>query len=352
MSHTGPLLFNPVLKRIRWGGRRLGTLLGKPLGPHDDYAESWEIADMGPVQSTVATGPLRGTTLADLIAQQAPALLGVPAADSAAVAAQFPLLVKFLDASDRLSLQVHPDDAQAQRAGVGPRGKTEAWIVLDALPNATLFAGLQPGVTRQQLAAAVLSGQVEPLLHRVAVQPGDCLFIPAGTVHALGEGVLLAEVQQSSDTTYRLYDWNRVDATGQPRELHVEAGLACVDFERGPVTPVTPRAVTHPALQIDGSGASSGSTPAATLGCEELVDAPQFKLRRIQASGRLSFAPTGRWAIWIVTQGEIQCPLPSESDSASLPPARAGTTWFWPADRVGTPLQLAPNTSLIEATCD
>ncbi|MFM8289599.1 MAG: type I phosphomannose isomerase catalytic subunit, partial [Planctomycetaceae bacterium] len=279
MPATGPLLFEPILKRVRWGGRRLGTVLGKQLGPHADYAESWEIADMGPVQSTVTTGPWRGQTLASLIATQAQFLLGSPPGSSASPG-QFPLLVKFLDASDRLSLQVHPDDAQAQRAGVGPRGKTEAWIVLETEPDATLFAGLQPGVTRAQLETAVRAGTVEPLLHRVAVRPGDCLFIPAGTVHALGEGVLLAEVQQSSDTTYRLFDWNRVDASGQPRELHIEAGLDCVDFDRGPIQPVTPRVVTHPAL-------CGGTIPggAGSCVCHELVSSPQFRLRRIEGAG-------------------------------------------------------------------
>jgi mannose-6-phosphate isomerase len=356
MSAAGPLLFDPILKRIRWGGRRLGTVLGKNLGPHADYAESWEIADMGPVQSTVATGPLRGQTLASLIASQPQFLLGSPpavtsTAGGAPPSSQFPLLVKFLDASDRLSLQVHPDDAQAQRAGVGPRGKTEAWIVLETEPNATLFAGLQPGVTRAQFETAVRSGAVEPLLHRVAVRPGDCLFIPAGTVHALGEGVLLAEVQQSSDTTYRLFDWNRVDASGQPRELHIEAGLDCVDFDRGPVQPVTPRAIPHPALspsKAPSTAPASSPTAAGSCVCHELVQSPQFQLRRIEGSGRLAFAPTGEWSIWIVTHGEIRC---LDVPPAELPPGRPGTTWFWPADRRVVQLELAPGTCLIEATC-
>lgn len=231
-----PLRFTPILKRLRWGGRRLGSVLRKSIGVETDYAESWEVADHGADQSVVASGPEAGWTLGRLVRERGADLLGRHAGIE-----QFPLLLKFLDASDRLSVQVHPDDERARTLCPGESGKTEAWIILAAGPASCVYAGLNPGVTRESLTAALESGEVELCLHRVPVASGDCLFIPAGTVHAIGEGVLLAEVQQSSDVTYRLFDWNRVGADGTPRALHIAQSLAATDFDRGPVSPVTPR---------------------------------------------------------------------------------------------------------------
>jgi mannose-6-phosphate isomerase len=258
-----PLRFTPILKRLRWGGRRLGTVLQKPIGAESDYAESWEICDHGADQSVVASGPDAGWTLARLVRERGEDLLGRHAGID-----QFPLLLKFLDASDRLSVQVHPDDEQARALCPGEAGKTEAWIILAAEPASCVYAGLNPGVTRESLTAAVKTGTVEQSLHRVPVAAGDCLFIPAGTVHAIGEGVLLAEVQQSSDVTYRLFDWNRVGADGQPRELHIANSLACTDFGRGPVAPVTPRILDD--------------VPGYRL--EQLVRCPYFTIMRHTAT--------------------------------------------------------------------
>jgi len=178
---TAPLQFSPLLKRIRWGGRRLGTRLGKPLGPENDYAESWELVDHGQDQSRVISGPWTGRTLQELVQREAKTLLGTQAGLE-----QFPLLVKFLDAHDRLSVQVHPNDRQAAAAIPGERGKTEAWVILEAEPEAYVFAGLKPGVDRAALARAVETGTVEQCLHRLEVRPGDCIFIPAGTVPGWG----------------------------------------------------------------------------------------------------------------------------------------------------------------------
>jgi mannose-6-phosphate isomerase len=227
-----PLRFEPILKRLIWGGRRLGTLLGKPLGPHDDYAESWEVSDHGHDVSTVADGPLAGVSLRELIQTRPAELLG----PRLAARSQFPLLVKFLDAHQVLSVQVHPDDERGRRLA-GDNGKTEAWVILHAEPDSLIYAGLNPNVTRERFAEALNTGQVEPLLHRFHPRPGDCVLIPAGTVHAIGAGVVLAEIQQMSDATFRVFDWDRVDAQGRPRELHIPQALESIDFEAGPVNP-------------------------------------------------------------------------------------------------------------------
>lgn len=228
-----PLRFRLLVRRYLWGSRRLETCLGKPLGPGNDYAESWEVCDRGVDQSIVDQGPLAGTSLGELVCQRGPELFGRHRPQS-----HFPLLVKYLDAAQPLSVQVHPNDEQAARLNPPDLGKTEAWYILSADPGSTIYAGLRPGVDCQQLVEGIGQGTCENLLHHFQPKAGDCLFIPAGTVHALGAGLLVVEVQQSSDTTFRLYDWNRVGPNGKPRPLHIEQGLAVVDFQLGPVDPV------------------------------------------------------------------------------------------------------------------
>jgi len=219
----------------------LETCLGKPLGPGNDYAESWEVCDRGADQSIVDQGPLAGISLGELVCQRGLELFGRHHPQS-----HFPLLVKFLDAAQLLSIQVHPNDEQAARLNPPDLGKTEAWYILSADPGSTIYAGLRPGIDHQQLADGIRQGTCENLLHHFQPKAGDCLFIPAGTIHALGAGLLVVEVQQSSDTTFRLCDWNRVGPDGKPRPLHIEQGLAVVDFERGLVDPVPPRLTDHP----------------------------------------------------------------------------------------------------------
>jgi len=241
MATLYPLRFHPILRRYLWGGRRLGSELGKPIGPEADYAESWEVVDHGPDQSVVRFGPLAGLSLGELVHTHGEELLGKNHPQT-----RFPLLLKFLDAARTLSVQVHPNDQQAARLDLPDSGKTEAWLVLDAGPEAVIYAGLGPGVDRNTLAKAVREGRVEQLLHKIAPRPGDCLLLPAGTVHALGAGLLVAEIQQASDTTFRLFDWNRVGPDGRPRELHVEQALEVIDFARGPVMPQVPRPLDQP----------------------------------------------------------------------------------------------------------
>ena len=275
-----PLRFRPLLKRIRWGGRRLGDVLHKPLGPERDFAESWEICDHGDDQSVVEGGPWDGLTLRQLMAMHRVKLCG-----SERRLHQFPLLVKFLDASDRLSVQVHPNDVQARFFNPRENGKTEAWVILDAQPGSRVFAGLKRGVDSFRLQQHLAAGTVEQCLHSYPARAGDCIFIPAGTVHAIGEGILLAEVQQSSDLTFRLNDWGRLGTDGKPRELHIEESLACIDFDRGPVDPVIPQ------------------TSPSSL-CEELVSSEFFTLHRHTLHGQTSLSADDRFHVLLVLNGE------------------------------------------------
>ncbi len=225
-----PLRLQSLFRRYLWGGRRLATMLGKSLGDGDDYAESWEVVDHGADQSIVVAGAAQGLTLRQLVADHGEELFG-----KHAPLPQFPLLFKFLDCHRTLSVQVHPNDQQAALLDPPDLGKTEAWVVLATEPGSKIYAGLKSGVSREDLQRALTAGTCEECLHAFEPQVGDCVFVEAGTVHALGAGLVIAEIQQASDTTFRLFDFNRVDAQGNSRPLHVEQSLATIDFNRGPV---------------------------------------------------------------------------------------------------------------------
>jgi mannose-6-phosphate isomerase len=240
-----PLRFQPILRQLIWGGRRLGTVLEKPIGAANDYAESWEISDYHEAVSVVSEGSLQGTSLRALVQNRSAELMG----EGLSGVGQFPLLVKFIDAREDLSVQVHPDDEKGKRLA-GDNGKTETWVIVDAPPGSLIYAGLKRGITREQFSAAIATGEVEPLLHRFSPRPGDCIMIDAGTVHAIGAGVLLAEIQQMSDATFRVYDWGRVGADGKPRELHVAQALESTDFALGPVDPLEPVPVPAPGTNM------------------------------------------------------------------------------------------------------
>ena len=257
MTQLYPLIFVPVYKKYIWGGRRLDTVLGRKLGPEPTYAESWEISDHPHGQSVVENGPLAGASLAELTASRGEELLGRHHPQP-----RFPLLLKYLDAKQRLSVQVHPDDDSATRLGLDDCGKTEAWLVIDAEPGSVIWAGFDQSVDRQSVQSAIRDGNIERLLHRFEPSPGDCLFLPAGTVHSLGEGILVVEIQQASDSTFRLFDWNRLDDDGNPRTLHVEQALDAIDYTQGPVGPVHPHPTKRP-------------------WAERLVESDQFLLDRL-----------------------------------------------------------------------
>ncbi|MEN6557384.1 MAG: type I phosphomannose isomerase catalytic subunit [Thermoguttaceae bacterium] len=236
-----PLRFRPIFKRAIWGGRRFETVLGKRLPSGDDWSESWEISDHDADQSEVEFGPLAGATLNRLVAQRGEELLGRDHPQW-----RFPLLIKFLDGRQTLSLQVHPNDAQAAKLSPPDLGKTEVWVVLQAEPDSVIYAGLEPDVDRSQLEAAIRQGRCESCLHTIPAHRGDCVLVPAGTVHALGAGLLVAEIQQASDVTYRLFDWNRLGPDGKLRPLRIDQGLDMVDFRRGPIEPQTPQPTDRP----------------------------------------------------------------------------------------------------------
>jgi mannose-6-phosphate isomerase len=228
------------LRRLIWGGQRLGTVLHKSIGNEADYAESWELSDYHDQVSVVEEGSLAGATLRDLVRTRASELLG-PALGRRD---QFPLLVKFIDAHQNLSVQVHPDDEKGRRLA-NDNGKTESWVVIDTEPGSLIYAGLRPGVGHEQLITAIESQSVEPLLHRFEPEPGDCILIDAGTVHAIGAGVLLAEIQEMSDATFRIDDWGRKGTDGKPRPLHLREAMESIDFDRGPVNPIIPTIVAN-----------------------------------------------------------------------------------------------------------
>jgi mannose-6-phosphate isomerase len=224
MSELYPFTFTPYFKERVWGGRNIERLYGKPLPPDQIIGESWEITDRPEGVSVVANGPLAGKTLRWLMEHHAAELLG---ADRAG-AKTFPLLVKILDAQDKLSLQVHPPAAKAKELKGDP--KTEMWFIADATPSADLFVGLKRGVTRAEFERKVADGSVAECFHHIPVKAGDTMFLPSGRVHAIGAGNVIFEIQQNSDTTYRVFDWNRLGLDGKPRETHVQQSLASIDF--------------------------------------------------------------------------------------------------------------------------
>jgi mannose-6-phosphate isomerase len=317
-----PLVFAPFFRPQVWGGRRLAEAFGKPLPPEGPIGESWELSVQPLHVSQVSEGPWAGTTLQQLWDERRGELLG--AANSALP--QFPWLIKWLDCRELLSVQVHPDDRTAQELLGEPFGKTESWVVVQADPTARIYAGLLPGVTREELSARSGDGTVAECLHSFVPHPGDCLHIPAGTVHAVGGGVLLAEVQQTSDATFRLFDWNRVDAQGNPRPLHLESALAAIDFSRGPVAPVVPQK-------------SDSQQP------EMLVRCPYYTLERIRLGGPWGIV-LATLSAWMVLEGTARLRTSDghyervcRAGDVVLVPASVGSLEWQPIE--GTPTLLA-----------
>jgi mannose-6-phosphate isomerase len=221
---SGPLIFEPIFMERVWGGRRLEEVYGKKLPAGIRIGESWEIVDRPEAQSVVRSGPFRGKTLHDLWLNHRHEIFG-----EVADASRFPLLIKLLDAREKLSVQVHPHNELAKQ--LGGEAKTEFWYIADADPDAELFVGLREGSSREKFEKALNRGEVADHVHRIAVRTGDAMFLPSGRVHAIGAGNLIVEIQQNSDTTYRVFDWNRKGTDGKPRQLHVEQSLRCIDFD-------------------------------------------------------------------------------------------------------------------------
>lgn len=281
--NTCPLVFQPICKPKVWGGRNLERLLGKSLPPDEPIGETWECADLPDAQSVVARGPAKGKTLHELVESWGKDLLG--RADP--VDGRFPLLLKFLDAAQDLSIQVHPDAETARRLGGDVRVKHEAWYVIDAAPDAAIYRGLKPGVSLEQLADAVRQAPAAVIdhLNRIPVRPGRTYYLPSGTLHALGAGVVVAEIQTPSDTTYRLYDWDRVRPDSDAG-LHIDEALACIRtdvdpaaFEKkshvGDVFTTVTRLVSCPSFTIEKVRFTAGveqEIPYAELVCWMVLD--------------------------------------------------------------------------------
>ena len=225
-----PLRFEPIYQYRLWGGRRLAGLLNAPLPGEGPIGEAWLLSDRDDHQSRIADGPLKGRTISQLLDQFPEQVMGKLAGRFR----RFPLLLKFLDAREMLSVQVHPADTHAGPLPAGETGKTEAWVVLETGLKSRIYAGLKPGTTEAGLRKSLTNGGVASQLAGFTPKPGDAVFLPAGTVHTLGGDIVVFEVQQNSDVTYRLYDWDHIDAkTGELRALQVDQALACVDFAQG-----------------------------------------------------------------------------------------------------------------------
>lgn len=312
-----PLRFEPIIKKLIWGGRKLGTVLGKPIESGMQYAESWEISDHRADVSRVAEGALAGSTLRELMIEHGETLFGRAVGSRT----QFPLLIKFIDANQDLSVQVHPND-ELGRTLVDDNGKTETWLILQADPGSRIYAGLRLGVTRDDMIKAIAAGTVETLLHSFPAQVGDCILIPAGTVHAIGAGVMLAEVQQMSDATFRLHDWGRVGTDGRPRQLHLDESLQAIDFGAGPVEPLK----TSP-IPIEGGTR------------EVLARSAYFALERLRLTGPAPVGQGDRFTVVIGLEGSAA--IRSGTSAASigigqtlLLPASLGECRVDPRDQV------------------
>jgi len=303
--YPSALTFEPLFQERIWGGRRLADLYGKKLLPGVAIGESWEIVDRPEAQSVVRDGPLRGKTLHELWMQDRQSIFGnVPDAT------RFPLLVKILDAREKLSLQVHPPEKVAAKLGGEP--KTEFWYVAAADPDAELFVGLREAVTRARFEEALQSGMVAQCVHKIRVRTGDAMFLPAGRLHAVGEGNLLVEIQQNSDTTYRVFDWNRVDDQGRPRQLHIDPALQCIDFND-----VAPKLVE-----------SQG---------ELLVRHELFEVQKWSLDSPREISSQGQFAIVCCLSGSLRCGdadlspgefflVPASLPDYELQPQRKGTS--------------------------
>ncbi|MDD4889142.1 MAG: class I mannose-6-phosphate isomerase [Phycisphaerae bacterium] len=291
-----PLRFNPIFKPRIWGGRRLEELFGKRLPAGQSIGESWELSGLRGDESVVAAGPLAGQRLTDLVERFGADLLG----RARLLDGRFPLLVKLLDARQNLSVQVHPGPRMVQRLGPGVRLKSECWYVIDAAAGAQIWVGLKAGVDRDQFAAAVSTGTAGDLLCGLPARAGDFFYLPAGTVHALGAGIVVAEVQTPSDTTYRVYDWNRIDAaTGQPRQLHVAEALEAMDYAPPPAQP------KH-------DGAARDVT--RLLACEHFV----IDKRTVPAGQTQPAGQSGRMVVWQVVAGKGRFDFSAAGASADL----------------------------------
>ena len=305
-----PLQFKPVYKDYLWGGQEIIQKFHRPMPP-GVYAESWEVSDRTDGMGVVSNGALAGTTFRALVQRFGAQLMGTKATTPG-----FPLLIKLIDAREKLSVQVHPDDESARK--FGGEAKTEMWYVLDAKPGSALYCGLKPGVTRANLEQAIQSRQVETLLNRIPVQAGDAVYVPGGRVHAIDAGCLIFEVQQNSNTTYRVYDWGRVGLDGKARPLHVTEALRVINWNDAGSAKVQP-------VQLVAQG--------GTL-VERLVSSPYFRVERYRLADPCTCrGDGGSFRIFFVMSGRVQISLAGHEEILT-----PGTTCLVPAAVAECPL--------------
>ena len=319
-----PLRFTPIYQYRLWGGRRLANWLRAPLPGAEPIGEAWILSDRDDHPSRVAEGALKGYTIAQLMAQWPGPLLG----ECASRFRRFPLLLKFLDVQSMLSVQVHPPDCRSDLIPPGETGKTEAWVILEASPGSRIYAGLKPGATAADLRA--LSTQtVDTHLASFAPRCGEGILIEAGTVHAFGDGLVVFEVQENSDVTFRLYDWDHVDPKlGRPRPLQIEQALACVDFTQGAVEPVVPLVESRePVIR------------------ERLFDGPHFRLWRLTGAAPFPVGAADEPRVLVCLDGigtleHNGAAFGMEKGAVVLLPAAVGTCRFRPESTI-TLLEIA-----------
>jgi mannose-6-phosphate isomerase len=311
-----PMRFDPLYEYRLWGGRRLAGLLDVPLPNDGPFGEAWILSDREDHSSVVADGPLKGQTIRQLIEQYPEELLG----GLAKRFQRFPLLLKFLDAHEMLSVQVHPGYSRPGLPPANGTAKTEAWVVLEAGKESRIDAGLKAGTTADILRESVANNTLPDHLVSIAPKPGDGVFIPAGTVHSLGGDVVVFEVQQNSDVTYRLYDWCHLDAkTGKPRELEVDKALACIDFVNVRSGLVTPQVESEKPVER-----------------ERLFDCNAFRLWRLHGQSPFTLGAAGELRLMVCVEGAGQI-----AQGGATYPFRKGGVWLLPA--VAGPCMLHPD---------
>ncbi len=321
--HYSPIKFKPIFKQRIWGSDRLKRLFNKDLPPDELIGESWELAYLPDDKSKIAEGPMAGMDIRQLLDEHGTAL----GFTDEQCKFPFGLLIKFLDANDVLSVQVHPDN-KTSRMFTGARHKTECWYVLEAEPNSVIYRGLKPQVNREKLTESLNEGNVEKLMNVYPARKGDFHFLPAGTIHALGAGVVIAEIQTPSDTTYRLYDWNRKDNRGRSRELHIEQALASIHYSNSADPPTDNNIIGLSAVAstLINIGNSLGKTKL-------LVECPYFSVVHISYESGLREFSSGIPCVMIPLSGNGD--IYNKDDLDRHLEYNAGDTMLIPAIRAG-----------------
>ena len=319
-----PLRFRPRLKERIWGGESLAAKSGRKSSAGKRYGESWEISGVGGDLSVVSSGLFKGNDLQEMVEVYMGDLVGEKVYEKFGI--EFPLLIKHIDTADLLSIQVHPDDELAA-AQHNSYGKTEVWYVTECEAGASLYLGFKPGVTRRKYLDAVVAGTLPDLLQKFDVKPGDAFFIPAGTVHAIGKGIKVVEIQQTSDITYRIFDWNRVDKDGRPRQLHTALAVDALDFE------------AHDDYVLTRSPKKNEAV--------ELVRCSYFTANLLQVDGSVErdFADRDSFVIYICVNGSVDIECDGGSDKLA-----ADDVILVPAEE--TYVRLGGKGTLLEVYCE